>query len=786
MNWKFHRFGRAIGAAAWLAMSVFSFSAGAADGDIKHLGAGSYLTTPPAKAGLPQDTIYQTDSVKGKMPTNDWWSSVAWLKFSDKQYPHPLAVEEMPAGLHVYYPGRSLSAGKDAIFAGMPGGKGVAKDLMLGSSSVNEFEDARVEGFSDWFVTVKFGVKGAPGAGMYVSYGHGSPFVYAVFKDAGMARITFEPDVKVWSGKSNSAVLGVTVAGAHYALFGPTGSTWEGLDGKVFTNNAGGKNYFSMSVLPAADEKTLALFRKYAYNHVVDTKVEWAYDPKAGVTTKFSLATQAREGSGTGAGGSGTLFALYPHQWRHGDAKFTGDVYPSVRGVMKLAEGTSFTTTMPFTGVLPALPKTKDCDEQREIKYLRKELEGRDDGAKDTYWEGKWMGRQATLIPIAEQYGLKEEAGRIGDRLRVRLEDWLAAAGVDGRAKSKRVFYYDEKWGTLIGYPAGYGSDKELNDHHFHYGYFIRAAAEIARRDPAWAADGKFGAMVKLLIRDIAAPSRQDSLFPFLRNFDPYAGHSWAAGHARFADGNNQESSSEALNAWYGIILWGQATGDKALRDLGIYLYTTEMNAVQEYWFDVHEENFPKTFPKTIAAMIWGGKSAYGTWFSAETEAVHGINWLPVHAGSLYLGHFPKHAEKEYQSMLKDRGGDRWKQWQDIIWMFRALTDPIDAMRQFEAAGEKIPNEAGNSPANTYHWIAALKTLGHVNPTVTADWPMAAVFDKGGMRTHVAYAGTGDEVTVRFSDGATIKLKGAGFGILQVGETAGGDDGKPLPAATKP
>ena len=74
----------------------------------------------------------------------------------------------------------------------------------------------------------------------------------------------------------------------------------------------------------------------------------------------------------------------------------------------------------------------------------------------------------------------------------------------------------------------------ELNDHHFHYGYFIRAAAEIARHDPAWASDAHWGGMVSLLVRDIASPDRDDPMFPFLRNFDPYAGHSWASGHAKF------------------------------------------------------------------------------------------------------------------------------------------------------------------------------------------------------------------------------------------------------------
>ena len=69
--------------------------------------------------------------------------------------------------------------------------------------------------------------------------------------------------------------------------------------------------------------------------------------------------------------------------------------------------------------------------------------------------------------------------------------------------------------------------------------------------------------MVNLLIRDIASPDPDDPMFPSIRCFDLYAGHSWASGHAKFADGNNQESSSESMNAWYAMMLWGEVTGDE-------------------------------------------------------------------------------------------------------------------------------------------------------------------------------------------------------------------------------
>ena len=35
------------------------------------------------------------------------------------------------------------------------------------------------------------------------------------------------------------------------------------------------------------------------------------------------------------------------------------------------------------------------------------------------------------------------------------------------------------------------------------------------------------------------------------------------------------------MNAWCGIILFGESIGDRTLPDLGINLFTTEMNAIQ-------------------------------------------------------------------------------------------------------------------------------------------------------------------------------------------------------------
>jgi endoglucanase Acf2 len=736
-----------------LALVFLSSGTALAADTVTRLGEGSYATVLPKGAKGPQETIWATPDVKGPMPTNDWWSSLAWLKYSERHYPHPLAVEAAPGGLRIFYPGSHITANRDGIFAFMPAPSG--DDLILGHSRQDEFPDTRVDGFSDWFVTAAW----ATGKhSLKASYGHGSPFVFALYT-GGEPRLRFPRSPTVWSGNERTATLGVSINGKHYGLFGPSGSTWTGLGTPTLTNHAGGKDYFSLAILPDNTEKTLALFQRYAHAHVTDTRVSWAYDPTAStLTTTFTFHTTPREGEQ-----KGTLFSLYPHQWRQApDLRFLAE-YPSVRGKMKLAEGASFRTTMRFTGVLPVLPRIGEGDRKRLAGYLKEEVNIPVPPVRDTYADGKWLGKLATLIPLAEIHGEEEAAQALRQRMRTRLEQWFTATTPEGRVKDGPLFAHESRWGTLIGYPASFGSDVELNDHHFHYGYFIKGAAEMARHDPAWARDERWGGMVKLLIRDVACPERGDRLFPFLRNFDPYAGHSWASGHARFGDGNNNESSSEAMNAWAGLVLWGEATGDRTIRDLGIYLFTTEMQAIGEYWFDVHGENHPRDYTASVVTMIWGGKGANGTWFSARPEHVHGINWLPIHAGSLYLGHSPAYVEKNYAALVRESGGTRWKEWADIIWMYRALVNPQDALKLFEAAQERTTFEAGNSRANTLHWISTLKEAGQVDASVTADHPLHAVFRKGKTRTYCVYSMSASPRTVTFSDGFRLKINAKGL-----------------------
>lgn len=86
-------------------------------------------------------TPFLVEGLTGPVPTNTWWSSLAWLPLSETMFPHPFSVKATKDGLALNYPGAHLGANKHAI-VGMGG-----HDLVLGHSAVATFTEARVAGW---------------------------------------------------------------------------------------------------------------------------------------------------------------------------------------------------------------------------------------------------------------------------------------------------------------------------------------------------------------------------------------------------------------------------------------------------------------------------------------------------------------------------------------------------------------------------------------------------------------------------------------------------------------
>lgn len=62
-----------------------------------------------------------------------------------------------------------------------------------------------------------------------------------------------------------------------------------------------------------------------------------------------------------------------------------------------------------------------------------------------------------------------------------------------------------------------------------------------------------------------------------------------------------QESTSEAVNAYYGLYLLGKARGSGALADWGRVLLATEVRSAQRYWH-VRAAVQPQVYPQPFAA----------------------------------------------------------------------------------------------------------------------------------------------------------------------------------------
>jgi endo-1,3(4)-beta-glucanase len=267
--------------------------------------------------------------------------------------------------------------------------------------------------------------------------------------------------------------------------------------------------------------------------------------------------------------------------------------------------------------------------------------------ASDPYGWGKEMARLARLLLIAEEMQEDEIATRLRSQLQTAFLPWLHCTNSDS-------LQYDSVWGGLV--PKDGVQDKNAdygagwyNDHHFHWGYHIYAAAAVAKGDRAWAE--KWKAHIFALVRDIANPSllvqaqeqenlpldaalegtgestpftgASDTHFPTLRHMDVFESHSWA--NALFASpiGRNQESSTEAVNAYYAIALLGKAMEDPSLTYLGEVLTSLELTGTHRYWHLTSEKSvYPQPFAREnrCVGMVWSSKVVVQTWFAVGCQ----------------------------------------------------------------------------------------------------------------------------------------------------------------------
>ena len=535
--------------------------------------------------------------------------------------------------------------------------------------------------------------------------------------------------------------------------------------------------------------------------------------------------------------------SLHPGQRPQLDARFT---WHSIKGPLKLYRGSSFVQLIDTKGFLPFFPdQVVDSDLQNPLQARQLAVEDiyetmrnwfyleefqtppghissfvRNIGTYDNQQVNTYEPNWATLIEslmIADQ--LAHSTKLRGDdtstnprthaclckpktQVAAEMRDYILQTlkelvGQWADVYTAQFVQYNTDFKTTYGFPAGFTSVQGLSDHHFHFGYFLRAAAAIGRYDPAWL--NAYLPFFDQLRKDVANYNRNDTAYPFLRNFSPFYGHNWADGTGQ--DGTNQESTSEAMNFSAALIDLGLLLGNNEWRDMGMYMYEQEIQAAEQYWFnqdatlsnvaprppvdpnDIHYNgNWPQEFvtfqgPQEGGGGVWhttlGGRLHQrfldrATFFGG-IAGTYFIQMIPMSASTLYLGRNQAWLNATWKQYLLDTDAKSNPSFQSPTETFVAAWQALmPATGQgingtgLTAALTRIAREhafqAYGTNTMAKYWAYTNSLLGQVDTSVVADIPAYGVFKNGSGRTFVAYNPTDQETVVHFSGDVSKSL----------------------------
>ncbi|KAG5929935.1 hypothetical protein E4U42_003867 [Claviceps africana] len=393
---------------------------------------------------------------------------------------------------------------------------------------------------------------------------------------------------------------------------------------------------------------------------------------------------------------------LYVYALPHHLSSFDGETMKRVRGV-RLQSPTKGVATLvrgtEWTMVERHMPTDMDLapwhPEKGALKCLSDKAKGtiRAAAAKELsqnivaqtnldsmYFSGKALSKFATILYVVDEL--------LGDKALAKkgLGPLKAAFGTFAANQQKFPLNYETAWSGLVSSASYETGDAGVdfgntyyNDHHFHYGYHILAAATIGHIDQAWAMENKD--YVNLLARDIANPSKDDKFFPMWRSFDWYHGHSWAHGLYAAADGKNQESSSEDMMCAYALKMWGKVIHDEHLEMRGNLMLSIIARSLQNYYLYSKDNTVqPKQFiGNKVAGILFENKIDHTTYFDPNIEAIQGIHMIPILPPSAYVRD-AKFVKEEWDAYFsRGRIDDIRNAWKGIVYANYATIEPQKA-----------------------------------------------------------------------------------------------------------
>lgn len=300
--------------------------------------------------------------------------------------------------------------------------------------------------------------------------------------------------------------------------------------------------------------------------------------------------------------------------------------------------------------------------------------------ANSNYFSGKIIDKYAYIMYVV--------CDIVGNKslCKSALAQLKSAFAIFTSNKQYYPLFYDTKFGGITS-QAALGGDSNAdfgssyyNDHHFHYGYFVHAAALVGYIDKKvstgkWVQDNKW--WVDALVRDVANPSPDDPHFPIFRMYDFFAGHSWASGLFAGGDGRNQESTSEDYNFAYGMKLWGKVSGNKRMESVGDLMLAVMKRSMNKYYLYSSSNKLEpsKIVANKVAGILFDNKIDYTTYFGDKMQYIHGIHMLPITPASSNI-RGPTFVKEEWSAKIAKSINSITDGWAGILRLNQVLFDP--------------------------------------------------------------------------------------------------------------
>lgn len=278
---------------------------------------------------------------------------------------------------------------------------------------------------------------------------------------------------------------------------------------------------------------------------------------------------------------------------------------------------------------------------------------------------------------------------------------------------------YDEDWGGIVN-SQGYDNNQCAiadfgnacyNDHAYQYGYFVVAAAALVKLLPEYGTNQPFLDFVDALVRDTTNPSRDDPYFPQFRSFDWFDLHSWGHGVTPEGTGKDVESTSEDINLYYGIKLWGEVTGRDHLKQLGSTMLALVSTTVREFFLiERGNPNHPAEFVNNhVTGIFFQNRVQYREWSGVnQPQIIHGLQMMPLSPATL-LVRTPSFCQQEWEDVLGHLPLEPTDPWTSLLLAGNlAIHQPEEAYRRLKDFNPLHVQAGITSHVLLVYWAAAL------------------------------------------------------------------------------